>query len=253
VETDVTKKKIAKMKTKLVTTLGLLLLSSFGYSQKPSVSPLTSFIDSVSYAYGVGLGSQIEKSGVKLNYNLVFKGLVASNTPETIMTPDQITGVMAKFQNQLRAVEQAKIDKEADANLSLANQFLEANKKKAEVVTTESGLQYEVITKVGTASSPSPVEGDKVVVNFEGYFCNDQKFDSSFERKTPITIEMNNAIDGWKEALKLMKEGDMYMLFVPPHLGYGKEGYDMIPPNELLKFKLELVKIIPGEPKAEQL
>lgn len=241
------------MKTKLTASLGLLLLSSFGYSQKPTSLPLSSFIDSVSYAYGIGLGSQIEKSGVKLSYEHLYNGLVASRSSVVIMTPEQIESVMAKFQNQLRAVEQAKIDKEAEENLAKANLFLEANKKKAEVVTTESGLQYEVLSKVGIPNSASPIEGDQVVVNFEGYFSNDQKFDSSFEKKTPITIEMNNAIEGWKEALKLMKEGDMYMLFVPPHLGYGKEGYEMIPPNELLKFKLELVKIIPGAPKTEQL
>ena len=233
------------MKKKATTLVILMLLCSLGFGQTTAKPAFTSFIDSVSFAYGYGLGMQIEKSGIKLNYPLLYKGLNATSSKDLPLTQEQIATVMAKFQDQLRAIEQAKIDKQAAENLEKANKFLEENKLKPNVTTTQSGLQYEILSKVDTPEKPSPQDGDMVEINFEGYFLNDQKFESTIERKSPITIELNNAIEGWKEALKMMKEGDMYMLFVPPHLGYGKEGYDIIPPNELLKFKLELVKIIP--------
>lgn len=120
-------------------------------------------------------------------------------------------------------------------------EFLDKNKLREGVSTLPSGLQYKIITE-GTGKTPAAT--DTVIVNYRGSLVNGTEFDSSYKRGTPIAIHVNAAIQGWTEALQLMKEGARWQLFVPSNLAYGDKGAgDIIEPNMTLIFEVELISI----------
>ena len=119
--------------------------------------------------------------------------------------------------------------------------FLAENAKKEGVITTTSGLQYKVI-KSGTGESPKLT--DTVKVHYHGTLINGKVFDSSVQRGQPISFPVNGVIQGWVEALQLMKVGDKWQLFIPARLAYGNQSPGAgIPPNSVLIFEVELLGI----------
>ena len=126
-----------------------------------------------------------------------------------------------------------------------ADAFLEANKGKASVKTTESGLQYEVLA-VGTGESPRA--DDTVLVHYEGRLADGTVFDSSIARGQPAAFGVGDVIPGWTEGLQLMKPGGKMRFTIPPELGYGASGAGgVIPPNAVLVFDVELLAIAPRQ------
>jgi FKBP-type peptidyl-prolyl cis-trans isomerase FklB len=119
--------------------------------------------------------------------------------------------------------------------------FLTANKNKPGVVTLPDGLQYKVLTQ-GNGSQPT--DKDTVTVNYSGTLIDGTEFDSSYKRGQPATFPVTGVIPGWTEALKLMKEGSTWELFIPSSLAYGEVGAPpVIGPNETLIFKVDLIKV----------
>ncbi|MGR8935869.1 MAG: FKBP-type peptidyl-prolyl cis-trans isomerase [Gammaproteobacteria bacterium] len=119
--------------------------------------------------------------------------------------------------------------------------FLIDNAKKSGVVTTASGLQYEVLTQ-GSGSKPTAT--DNVTVHYRGTTIDGKEFDSSYSRGAPATFPLNRVIAGWTEGLQLMPEGSKYRLFIPSDLAYGERGAGPdIGPNSTLIFDVELIKI----------
>ena len=110
----------------------------------------------------------------------------------------------------------------------------------ADMTTTDSGLQYEVLVE-GAGATPGPT--DTVSAHYHGTFEDGRVFDSSVERGGPIDLPVNGVIAGWQEALQMMKEGDKWRLVVPPELGYGAAGVGSIPGNTTLIFEVELIKV----------
>ncbi|MBO6558599.1 MAG: FKBP-type peptidyl-prolyl cis-trans isomerase [Pseudomonadales bacterium] len=106
--------------------------------------------------------------------------------------------------------------------------------------TTSSGLQYEILAS-GEGATPGPT--DTVTAHYHGTFEDGRVFDSSVERGEPIDLPVNGVIQGWVEALQMMKEGDKWRLRVPPALGYGARGVGPIPGNTTLIFEVELIAI----------
>ena len=120
--------------------------------------------------------------------------------------------------------------------------FLENNGKRQGVVTTKSGLQYEVLTE-GTGRSPKAT--DKVRCHYEGRLINGDVFDSSYQRNQPADFGLNQVIAGWTEGVQLMKEGAKYRFYIPYLLGYGEQGAgSSIPPYSTLIFDVELIKVL---------
>ena len=127
------------------------------------------------------------------------------------------------------------------ATLEKGAKFLAENGKRPGVKTTASGLQYEVM-KEGTG--PMPKATDKVTTHYHGTLLNGQVFDSSVNRGQPIDFPVNGVIQGWQEALQMMKVGSKWKLFVPYQLAYGERGAGGdIGPHEALIFEVELIKI----------
>ncbi len=126
-------------------------------------------------------------------------------------------------------------------NKAAGEAFLAENAKKDNIVTTKSGLQYEVLT---AGSGKSPAATDNVTVHYKGTTIDGDVFDSSYDRGAPATFPLNRVIAGWTEGLQLMQEGAKYRLYIPSNLAYGERGAGrMIGPNSALIFDVELVKV----------
>jgi FKBP-type peptidyl-prolyl cis-trans isomerase FklB len=231
------------MKHILTLICGTLLFSACNTQteQKPAV--LADFSDSASYAIGTTIGlnlvADFEAQGVDSSFNkeLVVAGLSEAITKgETQLTKEQAQEQVGKFFDQLN-------EQRANKNLVVGQTFLNDNKGKAGVVTTESGLQY-IVLKEGEGNSPSLA--DQVVVHYTGKLLNGEVFDSSIERNEPVTFYVRSVIPGWTEALQLMKPGAEYKLFIPSELAYGVQGGPRgsgIGPNEVLIFDVKLIDI----------
>ncbi len=129
----------------------------------------------------------------------------------------------------------------AAANLKAGEDFLEQNKKREGVITTPSGLQYEVLSE---GSGAKPKATDKVKCHYHGTLINGTIFDSSVQRGQPATFPLNMVIKGWTEALQLMSVGSKYRLFLHPSLAYGeRQTGSLIGPNSTLIFDVELLDI----------
>jgi FKBP-type peptidyl-prolyl cis-trans isomerase len=201
--------------------------------QKNSV--LKSRIDSVSYAFGFKIASDLKANGVEsLNYALwtqameqVFKG------EKSELTDEQAQKAITQFMNAGSEKNSARLIAEGD-------KFLAENKTKPGVVTTSSGLQYLVL-KPGTG--PKPKKNAEVTVHYKGTLLNGKQFDSSYDRGEPLTFPLSNVIPGWVEGVQLMQEGSKYRFFIPCKLGYGPQGAGQdIPPYSVLIFEIELLK-----------
>jgi FKBP-type peptidyl-prolyl cis-trans isomerase len=137
--------------------------------------------------------------------------------------------------------------KQGEVNKEKGKAFLEENKTKEGIVTTESGLQYKILEK-GTGGSPRPT--DTVKCHYKGTTIEGKEFDSSYGREEPATFALNRVIKGWTEGLQLMKEGGKWQFFVPSELAYGERGAGQnIGPNEVLVFDVELIEIVKPETK----
>jgi FKBP-type peptidyl-prolyl cis-trans isomerase len=129
-----------------------------------------------------------------------------------------------------------------EENKAAGADFLATNGKKAGIVTTASGLQYEVVTK--GSGTKNPAATDKVTVHYKGTTIDGKEFDSSYGRGEPITFGLNQVIPGWTEGVQLMTEGAKYRFYIPSDLAYGEAGAGgAIGPNETLIFDVELIKI----------
>lgn len=132
----------------------------------------------------------------------------------------------------------------SSANLNSGNDFMRANAAKPGVVTTPSGLQYQVLA-TGASGGRSPTKADTVKVNYRGTLIDGTEFDSSIGRGVPAVFGVGQVIPGWTEALQLMKPGDKWMLYIPARLAYGERGMGTdIPPNSTLIFMVELLEVV---------
>ena len=125
-------------------------------------------------------------------------------------------------------------------NIKTGETFLAANKKRPEIKTTTSGLQYEIIT---AGTGPVPKIGDSVISHYRGMFVNGTVFEESYKTGKPITFAVSGVIPGWTEALQMMPVGSKWKLYIPYQRGYGVNDYMSIPGGSALIFELELLGI----------
>lgn len=129
----------------------------------------------------------------------------------------------------------------AGPNQQQGSAFLADNAKKDGVITTASGLQYQVL-QAGTGDR-HPSATDTVRVHYHGTLIDGTVFDSSVERGETISFPLNRVIPGWTEGVQLMKIGDKFRFFIPSGLGYGNRSAGKIPPGSVLIFDVELFEI----------
>lgn len=201
---------------------------------------LTNQIDSVSYALGINIGEGLQRDiknlpGEPINYEVFLRAFSASikHEPTTINSEEAVQLLQAYFSEQQKKKQEAALAKERD--------FLEKNAQRPGILTTESGLQYEVIT-MGNGAKPKAT--DRVKVHYHGTLSNGEVFDSSVERGEPAVFNLGGVIKGWTEILQMMPVGSKWIVTIPSKLAYGERGAgQMIGPNEPLIFEIELLGI----------
>lgn len=200
-------------------------------------------MDKLSYALGIGIGSQLAGMGAKeLNIDDFAQAIkdVISGTGLKVDNAEAQTLVQNFFQEQ-EAKQQAAAAEAGKAAKAAGEAFLTENAKKDGVVTLPSGLQYQVL-KEGNGKKPSAT--DQVVCHYEGTLIDGTVFDSSYKRNEPATFGLNQVIAGWTEGVQLMSEGAKYRFFIPYNLAYGERGAGaQIPPFAALVFDVELIQV----------
>jgi len=225
--------------------IALFAGSIFATSCQPEVKKVEvkSSDDSLAYAIGSDIANGFEQSKLE-NLNPDIVALAIKNhfaKDSSVMSADDIKNVMMAFSNKRRKEQQAKQDELSQVNIKEGEAFLAANKVKEGVITTESGLQYKVIT---AGNGAIPTADDKVKVHYTGKLINGTVFDSSVERGQPAEFPVKGVIPGWTEVLQLMKTGAKYEVYIPSALAYGPRGQgQQIAPHSTLIFDVELLSI----------
>ena len=164
--------------------------------------------------------------------------LRACTTPLLALTVAALAGPAALAQDNAPQLEETSMVQTPEQR---GRDYMAKNAEREGVVTTESGLQYEIL-KSGDGETPG--RRDQVSVHYHGTFIDGRVFDSSIDRRQPAQFRVNGVIPGWTEALLQMRVGDRWRLVVPPELAYGEAGAaDIIGPNETLVFEVELLAI----------
>ncbi len=194
-------------------------------------------MDKVSYALGLSIAGNLMGSGVaELNLERFSKGVKDGLSNDgTEMTGDEANQILNAFFTELQ-------EKASEANRKVGDAFFAENAKRDEVITLESGLQYEVL-KEGNGSIPQGA--DQVKCHYHGTLIDGTVFDSSVQRGEPAVFGVNQVIKGWVEALQLMPIGSKWKLYVPSDLAYGAQGAGQaIGPHTNLIFEVELLEIV---------
>ena len=212
-----------------------LILFACNNSASVSEAELTTDIDSVSYALGVNIGSSLLQQGAgDLDFELMLAAAERAYAGDTamLMSAQQANVYLSEFFKRKQREATMKTLEEGRA-------FLEENKQRQGVVTTASGLQYEVLS---SGSGISPVMGDSVTFHYTGSFINGEIFETSIGRE-PAKSKIGGLMRGWNEAVQLRKEGDKWKLYIPSELAYGSMSGGVIPPNSTLIFEVELIAV----------
>ena len=233
-------KKFSVLAMSAVVTMGVSFTSC---ESKKSVS-LKSDIDSVSYivgaSYGQGLKEQIKQYPINPgNVDALIEGFVNAAKGDSVYLGMN----MQEAQVFVNTYFQALQTRVAENNKAEGDKFLAENKTKSGVITTESGLQYKVITE-GTGAKPTA--SDVVKVHYVGKDLSGREFDSSVSRGEPAQFPLQNVIRGWTEGVQLMPVGSKYIFWIPGELAYGEQGQPNagIQPNATLEFEVELLDIV---------
>ena len=204
------------------------------------------------YQAGIQIGQQISgdmfegmnhqlfggDSAQSLSKDNFLAGFIAAVKNGAVVTVDDARTFV---ETHTEAIKAKALEAKYGENKAAGIKFLEENKAKEGVVTTESGLQYKVI-KAGKGEIPSKTS--TVKVNYKGTLIDGTEFDSSYKRNAPASFRADQVIAGWTEALTMMPVGSKWELYIPQELAYGaRETGGQIKPFSTLIFEVELLEI----------
>lgn len=215
-------------------TAAILALSMVATAASAADSSLKDTKDKVGYAIGLDIGKTFKKQGVEVSGDALLKGLkdgLSDAKPK--LTDEETKEAFTAMRTEVLALKKKQ-----------GEEFLAANKKKAGVTTTASGLQYKVIN---AGTGPKPTADSTVKTHYHGTLIDGTVFDSSVTRGEPVEFPVKGVIPGWTEALQLMPVGSKWQLVIPSDLAYGPNGTPdgTIAPNSTLIFEVELLAILP--------
>ena len=222
------------MRTPVVFLLTFCLTAGSAFAQTAAMTDK----EKLSYTIGVQLAQTVLRQPMDIDNKALIQGITDALAKQGLkLTNDEMREVLMKF----RQAEMEKQKQSAAENLKKSEAFLAENKKKEGVVEIPGGLQYKILQE---GKGRKPTLDDNITVNYEGTLIDGTVFDSSYKRGQPVTLNLNQVIEGWKQALPLMSVGSKWMLFVPPNLAYGEHSPSPeIGPNSALIFTVELLSI----------
>jgi len=253
------------MNKKMLLAAGAIALAMTGCDQlcQKGAATKTALVtekDKYSYALGAHFGNQahfqlVTRDSIDLDIDVfiqAFKERYNEDSAHFLMNDSIIFQTLTDLSQSRQKEKEMKDSLAAEANKAAGEAFLAQNKTAEGVVTTESGLQYKVITE-GKADGATPADGHIVKVHYTGTLLDGTKFDSSVDRGEPLEFPINAVIPGWTEMLKLMKVGEKVTAWIPSDIAYGPRGRGpQIPGNSTLVFEMELIDTRSAEePKPE--
>ncbi len=224
------------MKKILIVALCIMLLVSCANKEVKEVKEDTKAVDLSTmneveqfyFAMGNYIANSYSMVYEDMDYKSFALGVTQFEKGQTL-TDEQVENIITAYSSKLNS-----------GNLEKSEKFLEENAKKEGVVTTKSGLQYQVITK---GSGKSAAEAKVVTCDYELTLSDGSIADSSIQRGTPVQFTIAQLIKGMQEGLALMQEGDTFKFWMHPDLGYGPTGTGSIPGNEVLTFTVSLISV----------
>lgn len=210
--------------------------------EKLAKPELENFSQKLSYAMGADVGRYFKGLGKEIDFEALVYGITDGYTEaELAMSQEEIVKVQKEFGTLLQARQAAELELMKETNMAAGKAFLEENQKKEGVIVTESGLQYQFLTK---GEGPLPKATDQVKVDYIGSLVDGTEFDSSISRGEPVVFGVDQVIPGWSEALQLIPVGSKVRLVIPADLAYGEQGVmPKIEPNSVLVFEVDLLGI----------
>ena len=229
------------LRTVMMTRAGQQVPGMAPGSQPPSVDRVKVGLMLGSYAVGPSLAPIKGEIDLDATFQAITT-IFAKGKP--LMDRQQAQATLQAFSAAKAAHMQAQQAKQGQTNRAEGNAFLAKNKTQPGVVTTASGLQYQVL-RAGSGERPSAAS--QVRVNYEGKLLDGTVFDSSYQRGEPVNFGLNQVIKGWTEGVALMPVGAKYRFWIPGELAYGENGTPGGPigPNATLTFDVELLGILP--------
>ena len=192
-------------------------------------------LEKVSYSIGINVATSIKSEGLdSINSFYISKGFQdVFENKDLAINIEESNKIIGEYFNKKQDAKNQRLA--IDSKI-----FLEQNKQKDGVMTTESGLQYLILSE---GKGNNPTLNDNVTVHYHGTLIDGTIFDSSVDRKQPATFPLNGVIPGWQEALQMMSVGSKWKIFIPSELAYGESGAGAIGPNSTLIFEVELLSI----------
>jgi FKBP-type peptidyl-prolyl cis-trans isomerase FklB len=225
----------------LIIATSTMSLSVFAATPITNKSPAK---EQFSYSYGYLMGRNNTDALTDLNLDIFYQGLQEGAQSKTArLTDEEMAKAINDYKKTLEAKQLVEFQKTGQLNTQAGTAFLADNAKKTGVITTKSGLQYQIL-KEGNGQKPKATS--RVKVNYEGRLLDGTVFDSSIARNHPVEFQLSQVIAGWTEGLQTMKEGGKTRFFIPANLAYGEVGAgDTIGPNSTLIFDIELLQVLP--------
>jgi FKBP-type peptidyl-prolyl cis-trans isomerase FkpA/FKBP-type peptidyl-prolyl cis-trans isomerase FklB len=218
-----------------------LLLAAVTLSINTWATELNTDEQKLGYIIGMDIGKSLRQQGTTVDLDSLIDAITATYKGEELaMTDEEAAAVRKVYVEQRQATATTKTAAVGQENLVEGQMFLTENKQKEGVKTTESGLQYKVLT-MGDGAKPAAT--DTVKVHYSGKLLDGTEFDSSYARNEPISFALNRVIAGWTEGVQLMPIGSKFVFYIAPELAYGEGGGGPIPPNSTLVFEVELLDI----------
>ena len=227
--------------------IGLIIAASTMSLSVSAATPITNKSpakEQFSYSYCYLMGRNNTDALTDLNLDIFYQGLQEGAQSKTArLTDEEMAKAINDYKKTLEAKQLVEFQKTGQLNTQAGTAFLADNAKKSGVITTKSGLQYQVL-KEGNGQKPKATS--RVKVNYEGRLLDGTVFDSSIARNHPVEFQLSQVIAGWTEGLQTMKEGGKTRFFIPANLAYGEVGAgDTIGPNSTLIFDIELLQVLP--------
>lgn len=232
--------KLYKMKIKgfIVLALSVAVLATSCTQTGIRSAKIKTAEDSLAYTFGIANYFYYQKDSINIDPILFAKGMIDSKNGKNTIDESMAQGYIMLY---MQKKQEAQMQKMYGKNIDEGEKFLAENKKREGVMETISGLQYEIITE---GKGPKPTLDQTVKIHYLGTLTDGTKFDSSYDKKEPVDMDLNRVIPGMKEAVLLMPLGSKYKFYIPSELAYGKQGGGPIPPYSILIFEVELIDII---------
>lgn len=228
-------------KTIIAASVALIMASGSIFAEG---NKLDSEDDKLSYSLGMLIGERILKQySEEIDYYILLEAMRAQHQgSETAISMDEANATMQASEEKAMAAQAEKAKELSAKAIAMGQAFMLQNKSVEGVMTTESGIQYQVLT---AAEGPKPKATDKVRVHYKGTTIDGTTFDSSYDRGEPAEFGLNQVIPGWTEGVQLMSVGSKYKFVIPSSLAYGEQGAGAsIGPGETLVFEVELLDIL---------